>query len=29
MLGIFFAKLDKIFIDVVKYFATCIWMDEQ
>ncbi len=24
-----FATLDKIFINVVKYFAMFIWMDEQ
>jgi hypothetical protein len=29
MLKIFLATLDRIFVDVAKYFATCIWMDEQ
>ncbi len=26
---ILFPTLDKIFVDVVKYFIMCIWMDEQ
>jgi hypothetical protein len=27
MLQIFFARLDRIFIDVTKYFAMCKWMN--
>jgi hypothetical protein len=29
MLRMFFATLNKIFANVVKYSITCIWMDEQ